>query len=135
MFEQSRAFPGVSTDDVAASKEFYADRLGLAVSDTMGGIDVELPGGAHLFVYEKPNHEPSSYTFLNFAVEDIDAAVDELRAAGVETKIYSDEEFPTDSRGIARGSGYGPDIAWFKDPGGNVLAVLADPGLNAYPDP
>jgi catechol 2,3-dioxygenase-like lactoylglutathione lyase family enzyme len=126
MLENSTAFSGVSSSDIAASKEFYGETLGLTVTDSMGGLDVELPGGAHLYVYPKPNHQPATFTFLNFAVTDLDATVDWLRARGVETKIYPDDEFPTDDRGIARGLGGGPDIAWFTDPSGNVIAVLAD---------
>lgn len=128
MLENSTAFSGVSSSDISASKEFYGQTLGLTVTDAaMDGLDVELPGGAHLYIYPKPNHQPASFTFLNFAVADLDATVDWLRARGVETKIYPDDEFPTDARGIARGLGGRPDIAWFTDPSGNVIAVLADP--------
>lgn len=128
MFEDSRAFSGISVDDLDAARQFYGGTLGFAVEDVMGSLSVTLPGGASLFVYAKDDHAPATFTVLNFPVPDIDAAVDALRAAGVETKIYDDDELPTDERGVARGraEGWGPDIAWFKDPAGNVLAVLDD---------
>jgi len=126
MLEKSTTFGGVSSNDIPGCKEFYEGALGLTVTEAMGGLDVELPDGKRLFVYPKDDHTPATYTFLNFQVDDIEAAVDELRAHGVNTKIYPDEDFPTDERGIARGNGRGPDIAWFTDPVGNVIAVLAD---------
>ena len=123
------AFPGFSVDDIEAAREFYGSRLGLPVDDESGAgaLRVTLPSGQGVFIYPKPNHEPASFTILNFVVEDIDRAVDELNAAGVVTKIYTaPDDFGTDERGIARGSetGEGPDIAWFTDPAGNVLSVL-----------
>ena len=90
-------------------------------------LRVTLPSGQAVFMYPKPNHEPATFTVLNLVVEDIDRAVDELNEAGVETKIYTGaDDFGTDERGIARGSrtGEGPDIAWFRDPAGNVISVL-----------
>ncbi|HZW40753.1 MAG TPA: VOC family protein [Agromyces sp.] len=122
------AFPGFSVDDIDAAREFYGTKLGLPVDDAgMGALRISLPSGQAVFVYPKPNHEPASFTILNLVVEDIDRAVDELNASGVETKIYTaPEDFGTDERGIARGSvsGEGPDIAWFRDPAGNVVSVL-----------
>lgn len=122
------AFSGFSVDDIAAARAFYADTLGLDVeTDEMGFLEIRLAAGGSILVYAKPNHEPASFTILNFPVPDIDAAVDELRARGVETKIYSDDEFASDERGIVRGEssgGEGPDIAWFRDPAGNVIAVM-----------
>jgi len=122
------AFPGFSVDDIDAAREFYSTKLGLPVDDAgMGALRISLPSGQAVFVYPKPNHEPASFTILNLVVEDIDRAVDELNASGVETKIYTaPDDFDTDERGIARGSatGEGPDIAWFRDPAGNVVSVL-----------
>ncbi|MFS0853216.1 VOC family protein [Microbacterium sp. 179-I 3D4 NHS] len=124
-FTAEDAFSGFSVDDIDAAKQFYGETLGLDVrTDAMGFLDLRLPHGGSILVYAKPNHEPASFTILNFPVADIDAAVDELIARGVQTKIYSDAEFPSDDRGIVRGDGQGPDIAWFRDPAGNVLAVL-----------
>lgn len=124
-FTTDRAFSGFSVDDIDAAREFYGTTLGLEIrDDPMGFLDLRLPSGGSILVYLKPNHEPASFTILNFPVADVDAAVDELIGRGVQTKIYSDEEFPSDERGIVRGGGQGPDIAWFRDPAGNVLAVM-----------
>lgn len=124
-FTADNAFSGFSVDDIDAAKEFYGTTLGLDVEvNAMGFLDLKLPRGGSILVYSKPNHAPASFTILNFPVADVDAAVDELIARGVQTKIYSDDEFPSDSRGIVRGNGQGPDIAWFRDPAGNVLAVM-----------
>ena len=126
------AFTGFSVDDVGAAREFYGTALGLTVDDaaSAGGLTVRLPSGQGVFVYPKGEaHVPAEFTVLNLVVDDIDRAVDELNAAGVETKIYSgDESYGTDERGINRGSasGTGPDIAWFRDPAGNVLSVLVE---------
>jgi catechol 2,3-dioxygenase-like lactoylglutathione lyase family enzyme len=124
-FTAEGAFSGFSVDDIDAAEAFYGSTLGLDVQrNAMGFLDLRLPSGGSVLIYAKPNHEPASFTILNFPVSDIDAAVDELIARGVTTKIYSDAEFPSDDRGIVRGDGRGPDIAWFRDPAGNVLAVL-----------
>ncbi|KAB1862655.1 VOC family protein [Microbacterium algeriense] len=124
-FTTDNAFSGFSVDDIDAAKEFYGTTLGLDVEvNAMGFLDLKLPRGGSILVYAKPNHTPASFTILNFPVADVDAAVDELNDRGVQTKIYSDDEFPSDSRGIVRGNGQGPDIAWFRDPAGNVLAVM-----------
>lgn len=125
MFTAERAFSGFSIDDFEAARRFYADTLGLEVIENdMGFLELVLGSGAHVLAYTKPNHAPASFTILNFPVDDVDAAVDELNAKGVDTKIYSDLEMTTDAKGIARGNGQGPDIAWFRDPAGNVLSVL-----------
>lgn len=124
-FTADNAFSGFSVDDIDAAKEFYGTTLGLDVGvNAMGFLDLRLPSGGSILIYSKPNHTPASFTILNFPVADVDAAVDELIERGVQTKIYSDEEFPSDARGIVRGNGQGPDIAWFRDPAGNVLAVM-----------
>jgi predicted enzyme related to lactoylglutathione lyase len=129
MLTTHHAFSGFSVDDIAAAKSFYGDVLGLDAEDgEMGNLRVTLPGGHEVFIYPKEDHEPATFTILNFVVGDIDGAVDELNAVGVVTKIYRDPDFNTDEKGIARGraAGYGPDIAWFRDPAGNVLSVLSD---------
>jgi catechol 2,3-dioxygenase-like lactoylglutathione lyase family enzyme len=119
------AFSGFSVDDQAKAKDFYSGTLGLEVADEGGGLGmrIQLPGGGTAFVYSKPDHQPASYTCLNFEVDDIDAAVGELSGKGVKFEQYPDL---TDDKGVARGKAknQGPDIAWFKDPAGNVLAVL-----------
>lgn len=126
MFENSDAFSGMSSDDVAASRAFYEGVLGLVVEDEgMGGlISVQLPKGGAVLIYPKDDHRPATFTILNFPVDDIDAAVDELVAKGVTMERYGAWQ---DEKGIARGkaSGEGPDIAWFTDPAGNILSVLS----------
>lgn len=122
------AFPGFSVDDIAAAREFYATKLGLPVVDeAMGGLRVTLPSGQPVFVYPKPDHEPATFTIMNFVVSDIGTAVDDLNAAGVVTKIYTEGwAFGTDERGILYSAEQnpGPNIAWFRDPAGNVLSVI-----------
>ncbi|RLK46616.1 VOC family protein [Microbacterium telephonicum] len=120
------AFAGFSVDDIAAAETFYRDTLGLeVVLGEMGILEITLPGGWNTIAYPKEDHVPATFTILNLVVSDIDAAVDALNAAGVETKIYRDPDFGTDERGIARGNG-GPEIAWFRDPAGNVISVIVD---------
>ena len=117
------AFPGFSVDDIGAAREFYGTKLGLPVDDdAMGALRVTLPSSQAVFIYPKPNHEPATYTVLNFPVESVDATVDKLAAAGVQMEHY-DPEMGQDEKGIARDP-RGPVIAWFKDPAGNILSVL-----------
>ena len=124
MFEAVHAFSGFSVDDLDAARVFYGETLGLAVADAeMGMLTVTLPGGAQVLVYPKEKHQPATFTILNFVVSDVEQAVDSLNERGVRTKIYEDPAIPTDAKGIMRG--YGPEIAWFKDPAGNVLSVVA----------
>ena len=124
MFSADNAFSGFSVDDIEAAREFYGSTLGLDVSvNEMGFLNLHLSSGATILIYTKPNHEPASFTILNFEVDDVEAAVDDLNARGVVTKIYSDPDFGTDAKGISRGRG--PDICWFRDPAGNVLSVLS----------
>ena len=119
----SDAFTGFSVNDIAVAKSFYADTLGMTVSDgEMGMLHLVLPSGQRVLVYPKPDHEPASFTILNLVVEDVEGAVDDLNARGVVTKIYGDES-GTDEKGIQRQ--WGPPIAWFRDPAGNVLSVIA----------
>ncbi|MCX9193545.1 glyoxalase [Carbonactinospora thermoautotrophica] len=122
MFRKTRAFSGFSVDDVQKAKEFYAGKLGLSVSEEYGNLQLHLAGGRDILVYPKPDHTPASFTILNFPVEDIEKAVDELVERGVRFERYAGLE--TDEKGIFRGGG--PYIAWFKDPAGNVLSVLQE---------
>lgn len=126
MFKAKAAFSGLSVDDLDKAKEFYGKTLGLMLHDDKMGLQFKLPAGGSLFIYPKEDHKPATYTVLNFVVLDIDHAVDELKKSGVEFEKY--EGFHQDEKGIARGkaANMGPDIAWFKDPAGNILAVLQD---------
>jgi predicted enzyme related to lactoylglutathione lyase len=122
MFENTRAFSGFAVDDLAAARQFYGKTLGLKTSEQYGLLTLHLAGGRDTLVYPKPDHQPATYTILNFAVDDIDAAVDELARRGVHLERY--EGLGQDDKGINRAGG--PYIAWFKDPAGNVLAVLQE---------
>ena len=125
MFTSVHAFSGFSVADIDAARSFYSGDLGLTVTDDeMGMLRIMLPGGAEVMAYPKPDHTPATFTILNFLVADIDSAVDALNAKGVATKIYDDEDLPTDDRGIMHDNG--PTIAWFRDPSGNVLSVIED---------
>lgn len=127
MFKNSHAYSGFSVDDLAVAKTFYADTLGLDVSEQHGMLTIALTSGGAILVYPKgPAHEPATYTVLNFPVDDIDIAVDELISKGITIEHY--ENSYQDEKGIARGkaANQGPDIAWFKDPAGNVLSVLSE---------
>ena len=125
MFKDTNAFSGFSVDDLDRAKEFYGKMLGLTVTENPAGLELHLGGGGRVFVYPKGDqHTPGSFTILNFPVENIEQAVDDLAAAGVSFERYDGME--QDDRGIARGGG-GPNIAWFKDPAGNILSVLEEP--------
>ena len=123
MLDYKQAFSGVSVDDIPRAKEFYGETLGLRVTeDEAGFLQVHIGDGDFVFVYPKPDHQPATYTMLNFVVDDINRAVERLTEAGVTFEDYED----TDDRGVMRGRsvGRGPDIAWFRDPAGNVIAVM-----------
>ena len=120
MLGNSKAFSGFAAPDIDAARRFYGETLGIETSEDNGLLTLHLAGDRQVMVYPKPDFEPATYTILNFPVEDIDAAVDELVARGVEIERY--EGFGQDEKGIARDAG--PPIAWFKDPAGNILAVL-----------
>lgn len=122
MFAKTKAFSGFAVTDVAAAKSFYGDTLGLEVTEQHGILTLHLATGATVIVYPKPDHTPATYTILNFPVDDIDAAVDELAGKGVTMVRY--EGFEQDERGVFRGGG--PYIAWFTDPAGNILSVLQE---------
>jgi catechol 2,3-dioxygenase-like lactoylglutathione lyase family enzyme len=125
MFKDTKAFSGFSVDDLDRAKEFYGGTLGLSVSENPAGLELQLGGGGTVFVYPKgEQHTAASFTILNFPVDDIEHAVDDLTAAGVEFERY--DGMQQDERGIARDGG-GPNIAWFKDPAGNILSVLEQP--------
>ena len=120
MLKESHAFSGFSTNDMEKAREFYSDKLGLNVTEENGSLNLHLEGGGTVFIYPKDDHEPATYTALNFPVKDIDEAVDSLARAGIQLERY--EGIDQDERGIARDENN--SIAWFKDPAGNILSVL-----------
>jgi predicted enzyme related to lactoylglutathione lyase len=123
MFKDTKAFSSFSVNDLDAAQEFYSNTLGLQIEQDEMGLMLRVAGSNGIFVYPKEDHLPAIYTILNFPVDDIDKAVSELKEKGVTFEHYKDI---TGDDGIARGliEGYGPDIAWFKDPAGNILSVL-----------
>ena len=122
MFKNTKAFSGFSVDDIQKAKEFYGTTLGLDVSEENGLLELHIAGGNNVLVYPKPNHTPATFTILNFPVDDIEKAVDDLSRLGVRFESYNFGDIKTDEKGIFRGAG--PNIAWFKDPAGNILSVL-----------
>jgi catechol 2,3-dioxygenase-like lactoylglutathione lyase family enzyme len=126
MFGDTKATNGFAVDDLDKAREFYGDTLGLGttvLSEEFGVMSIQLAGGRDTLVYVKPDFEPATYTILNFEVDDVDAVVGELSSRGISLERY--EGFDQDEKGIARGPG--PHIAWFKDPAGNILAVMQQP--------
>ena len=121
MLTDSAAFSGFAVPDVEAARRFYADTLGLRVDEENGMLTLHLGGGTDVLVYPKPDHTPATYTVLNFPVDDVGRVVGELTAKGVRFERY--DGFEQDEQGVARGQG--PDIAWFTDPAGNILSVIA----------
>jgi catechol 2,3-dioxygenase-like lactoylglutathione lyase family enzyme len=123
MLNISKAFSSFSVNDIQKAKEFYGKTLGLELaSGPEGTLVVPLSGDTKALMYPKPNHEPANFTVLNFPVESVEKAVDELSRRGVRFEVYNEPNLKTDTRGISRGNG--PTIAWFKDPAGNILSVL-----------
>jgi catechol 2,3-dioxygenase-like lactoylglutathione lyase family enzyme len=122
MFKDTKAFSGFSVDDIGKAREFYEGTLGLEVSESNGMLQLHIAGGNPVLVYPKDNHTPASFTILNFPVDNVDSAVDELTAQGVRFEHYDYPDMKTDEKGIMRG--WGPAIAWFTDPAGNIMSVL-----------
>lgn len=122
MLGSSKAYSGFSVDDIDAARRFYGETLGLRVTEANGMLTLHMGGGAEILVYPKPNHQPATFTILNFPVEDIEATVDQLVQRGVAFERYEGSQ--QDERGIQRENG--PPIAWFTDPAGNILSVLEE---------
>lgn len=123
VFENMKAFGSFAVDDVAEDRKFYGETLGMKVSEAdepMSMLMLHVAGNRDVLVYHKPDHVPASFTVLNFPVEDIDGAVDELIERGVRFELYVGSG--QDEKGIQRGGG--SLIAWFEDPAGNVLSVI-----------
>ncbi len=118
------AFSSFSVDDLTKAKAFYQDLLGIQTDESpapMSILTLNIPGGQKVIVYPKPNHQPATFTVLNFQVDDVDKAVDNLIEKGITFEQYTGD-IQTDAKGIMRGNG--PTIAWFKDPAGNILSVI-----------
>lgn len=128
MLKDSKAFSGFSSNDINKAKDFYGSVLGLNVSEDHGMLSLQLGSGATLIIYPKDDHVPATYTVLNFPVIDIDKTVEDLASKGVVLEHYGSKDMPQDDNGVLRGikMGMGPDIAWFKDPAGNILSVLQE---------
>ena len=124
MLRDSKAFSGFSAEDIPKAKKFYAETLGLDVSESHGLLTLRLAGENNVLIYPRPNHIPATFTVLNFPVKDVDLAVDELTKRGVRFEKYDLPDLKTDKKGIMRGNG--PIIAWFKDPAGNILSVIEE---------
>lgn len=128
MLKDSHTFSGFSVDDIKKAYLFYTEKLGLDVKDTGMGLELQVKGSSGIFVYEKHDHVPATFTILNFVVEDIEATVDDLVSNGVVFEHFDTLPAPLDERSILRGKSVqqGPDIAWFKDPAGNIFSVLCN---------
>jgi len=125
MLEHTKAFSSFSVADLKRAKEFYGKTLGLDIEEKPEGLSLDLPG-TNVFIYPKPNHQPATFTVLNFAVDSVEETVDELKNKGIKFEKYDSKDIKTDDRGIAKGGpGRGPTIAWFKDPDGNFLSVMS----------
>jgi len=128
VFKDNQVFSSFSVGDIDAASDFYTGKLGLTAEKTqMGTLDLKLSGGQRVMLYPKPNHEPATFTVLNFVVPDVEKAVDDLTAAGIEMMQYDLPDINQDAKGIARDDRNGPAIAWFKDPAGNVIALMELP--------
>lgn len=126
MLQQSKAFSSYSVNDLAKAKKFYGDILGLTIVDNpMGIIELHWENGNKIILYPKPDHLPATFTVLNFPVNDLEATVDTLMEKGITFEQY-DGEIKTNKKGIFRSEGNGPNIAWFKDPSGNILSVIEE---------
>ena len=128
MFKNTKAFSSFSVNDFQKAKEFYSKILGLEVNEVkemQGLLNVKISGSNDLMIYSKPNHEPATFTVLNFPVEDIEKTVDNLSKKGVKFERYDDPQIKTNEKGIAGGDEF-PRIAWFKDPAGNILSVIEE---------
>ena len=124
MLANSKAFSGFSVNDVSDARKFYEATLGLRVSEDNGMLTLHIAGGRNILVYPKDDHAPASFTILNFPVDNVESAVDELTRRGVRFERYPGMDADMDEKGIFRGGG--PLIAWFTDPAGNVLSVIED---------
>ena len=121
IFKNTKAFSSFSVKDLEEAKKFYGQTLGLEISESEEGLNLQLKGGNDVFIYPKPDHTPATFTILNFIVDDVERTVDELIKLGIRFQIYHKGQLKTDDKGILHGK---PKIAWFKDPAGNFLSIL-----------
>lgn len=129
MFKNTKAISGFSVDDLEKARRFYNQILGVDIREEDGmGLTLQLTGGTNIFIYPKENHQPATFTILNFMVDDIDSTIEDMSSNGVHFEQYNDENLPQDEKGVLRGlrAGHGPDIAWFKDPAGNILSIIQE---------
>jgi predicted enzyme related to lactoylglutathione lyase len=124
MFTDTKAFSSFSVNDIQKAKEFYGETLGLKFFEMPEGLELHIAGGARIFIYPKPDHIPATFTVLNFPVDHIEEAVNELTRRGIRFEVYDEGDLATDEKGVFHGGG--PKIAWFKDPAGNFLSVLEE---------
>lgn len=124
MFKEAKVFSSFSVKDMPSSKEFYGQTLGLETSSPMDQLSLTLTGGGKVFLYEKENHQPATFTVLNFNVADLEKAMEQLSNQGVKFEIYKEEGFATDEKGVFKGEGL--KIAWFRDPSGNILSIIEE---------
>jgi catechol 2,3-dioxygenase-like lactoylglutathione lyase family enzyme len=122
LFKDAKTFSSFSINNLERAKDFYNQTLGLEIKESEEGLELHTKGSP-VFLYVKPNHTPASFTVLNFPVDDIESAVEELESLGIKFEHYDLPDLKTDARGIFRGHP-GPQIAWFKDPAGNILSVF-----------
>jgi len=127
MLKSSKAFSSFSVNDSEKAKQFYTKTLGLEVSEVpemKGLLNLHVKGSENIMIYRKPNHQPATFTVLNFMVKDVEKTVDELTGKGVKFEIFDEKDLKTDKKGISRGQG--PTIAWFKDPAGNFISIMEE---------
>lgn len=127
MLKDSKAFSSFSVDNIEKARDFYQDTLGLEVKTVKVGIDlleIHTSGNNPIMIYPKEDHKPATFTVLNFPVDNLEKTVDELIARGIKFEQYDWGDMKTDEKGIMKGNGYGPDIAWFTDPAGNIIGVM-----------
>jgi catechol 2,3-dioxygenase-like lactoylglutathione lyase family enzyme len=126
MFKNTPAFSSFSVDDLQKAKQFYGDKLGLEVAETPEGLELHLAGGTNVFIYKSDDYNAPEHTVLNFIVDDIEAAVNDLEGKGIRMEQYDLPGIKTDKRGIFRGPAGPKAIAWFKDPADHILSVLQE---------
>ncbi len=105
MFKNNKAFSSFSINDLQKAKEFYSETLGLNVTENKemkGLLNLHIKDGESIMLYTKPNHQPATFTVLNFLVKDVEKTVDELTAKGVKFEIYNEPNLKTNEKGIAK---------------------------------